>query len=166
MMITGAFDNVYRPIMVHTMAFLSKPTPKCLHNFRLQIPYQHWKWDAMLQGERSIAAWVFHSIPHMSWNGYRMFRKHIPAHYGPPCFIPIKNSIPISCKMSEHGYPLSMRNAMASYKRRESNCCLSVLRPSLYVYRWLEGLLIASMSHYDPQRVISVENNSQSSGKM
>ena len=62
-MITGAFDNVYRPIMVQTVAFLSKTTPKFLHNFRLQIPYQHWKWDAMLQGEIFIADEVVHILP-------------------------------------------------------------------------------------------------------
>ena len=36
-----------------------------MQNIRFQAPSHHGEWDAVLQGETFIAAWVCHNLPYM-----------------------------------------------------------------------------------------------------
>ena len=60
-MIIGASYSIYKPLMVHTVSFLSH---KQLYNFMqtiiFQVPSQARKYEGALQGETSIAAQVSH----------------------------------------------------------------------------------------------------------
>ena len=61
----GAYESIHDPIMDHTRLFLPRLTPKFHTNPGFQVPSQHGKWDAVLQGETSIAAGLPHNLTWM-----------------------------------------------------------------------------------------------------
>ena len=61
-----------------------------MQSFRFGAPSQHRKWDAVLQGDTSIASGVLHNLPYMYQDDYRSFRVHLQDPYGPHHTISVK----------------------------------------------------------------------------
>ena len=80
-MIQGASDRILKPRMVHTVSFLPKITLKFRQNISFGAPSLHRKWDAVLQGETTIAAEVFHNLPPMYKDDCKSFWQHLQAPY-------------------------------------------------------------------------------------
>ena len=89
-----------------------------IQNIRFLVPSQHRKWDAMLQGETSIVAWVFPELCYMYINDWMRFWQHLRAPHGSHQVISSEMGSQIAYKIPDFGYPLSTENDMFSCKER------------------------------------------------
>ena len=62
MIMRGAFDSIYEPLMIRILSFLVKRTLKFIPQIRSGTSFQHEWWDVSCCVESSIAAWVFHNL--------------------------------------------------------------------------------------------------------
>ena len=98
--------------------FCQRQVSNFMQNFSFQVPSRQWESDLVLQGEISIVAWLFHTIPHMHWNGWKKFGyslyESLMVHN--MSFLPITN---IKCHANlRFDHPLSIENMMLCCKYR------------------------------------------------
>ena len=62
-MIVGAWNSIYKSLIIYIVSFLQKDTLKFHKYIRFQVPSHHIIWGAALQGESFIAVWVVHNLP-------------------------------------------------------------------------------------------------------
>ena len=79
-----------------------------IQNARLWVPALYKKWDAVVQGQTSIAAEVIHSLPYMQKEDGCSYWFHLLPPCGSHCVISARVDSKIAYKMQDLGYPLSM----------------------------------------------------------
>jgi len=73
MKVEGTSDSIYKSLVVQIILFLLNLTLKLHKKCQIWVHSQNGKWDAMLQGEISIADEVVHNLPLMYKEGDRIF---------------------------------------------------------------------------------------------
>ncbi len=73
MKVEGTSDSIFKSLVVQIILFLSNLTLKLHIKYQIRVHSQNGKWDAMLQGEISIAYEVVHNLPLVYKEGDRIF---------------------------------------------------------------------------------------------
>ena len=119
-------------------------------NISVWVPSPHTKWNAVLQGETCIAAWVFHDCPYIYEDNQRSFLQHLQAPYGPYRVITTNNNYTIWCKISYFRCSLckgNMRMWCREWHPLLLKCLINFLRYIRVVRRALDRLYITHMVH-------------------
>ena len=125
--------------MDHTVSFLLKTTLKfCAKLQWVWAPSSHWKPDTVLQGEISIASWVFHSLLSLNKNARKSFGQYTQTPYDLHCIISVKNNFQISCEISYFGHPLGTGYGILWNKERHP-LLLDCFIPFLKCMRMIMG---------------------------
>ena len=146
--------------------FYRKELSTFVQNIRLWVPSQHMKWDAALQWETFIAAWLLINLPLLYNGSWQSLWQHLWAQYGPNHVNSVKTNSQFAYIMSDFRYPLNRGNEMMCCKERHSllfGCFITFLR-CIRMFRW------ASDSIYKPVMAhtvsFPVEHNSHISYKI
>ena len=94
------------PLWVIPCHFCIGGLSNCIQKARFWVPYQHKKWDAMLQGEIFIADEVVHILPCIYKADSGSFWHHILAPNESYSAIYVDVDSQIAHKMPDLGYPL------------------------------------------------------------
>ena len=137
-----------------------------MQSLRFGAPSQHRKWDAVLQGDTSIASGVFHNLPYMYQDDYRSFRVHLQDPHGPHHIISVKNNFQISGKMLDFRYPRSTKYWVRCCKERHPLLLKSFITFLRCI--WMTGQASDSISRPIMVHRVSfnAKNNSQISHKI
>ena len=121
----------------------------------------------MIQGVRSVAAWLVHMLPWMYEDSLRTFWQYLRDPCGPHCVVSGKHNSQMSCKISDFRHPLCTGNGMMCCKERHTLLIYWMLYNLHWIYQGGERSFWQHLRvWYVRHCVISAKNNSNSSCKM